>query len=90
MISFGVASHSKSYRTVTNHAKSIRSLVGDPSTRTFVSAGEDALKRWKGKDAEFTGNFSRHHEGIVNTLSRNEDGVVREEQKKKKTTLQYN
>jgi pleiotropic regulator 1 len=67
---------STTYRTITNHAKSIRSLVGDPGTRTFASAGEDAIKRWHGRDGEFRGNFSQHHSGIVNTLALSADGVA--------------
>jgi pleiotropic regulator 1 len=61
--------------TLTNHKKSVRSIVLHPSLYAMASASPDNLKQWKFPDGEFIQNLSGHN-AIVNTLALNQDNVL--------------
>jgi len=65
----------KCMTTLTNHKKSVRSVVCHPREWTFMSGAPDNLKKWSGKDGTFIKNFSGHN-AVVNTLALNEDNVL--------------
>ncbi|KAI9189952.1 pre-mRNA-splicing factor prp46 [Blastocladiella emersonii ATCC 22665] len=70
--------------TLTHHKKSVRALAMHPTESTFVSGSPDNIKQWalakEDPQAEFPAcrfvqNFSGH-QGIVNCLAANDDGVL--------------
>ncbi|KAI8508826.1 Pleiotropic regulator 1 [Branchiostoma belcheri] len=65
----------KTRATLTNHKKSIRSIVLHPKLYMFASASPDNIKQWKFPDGNFLQNLSGHN-AIVNTLALNQDGVL--------------
>jgi len=65
----------KTRATLTNHKKSIRSLVMHPTQYSFGSASADNIKQWKCPDGEFIQNLSGHN-AILNALALNQDGVL--------------
>jgi len=60
---------------LTNHKKSIRSVVLNPNEYTFASASPDNIKQWKCPDGDFLQNLSGH-KAIINTMSVNADDVL--------------
>ena len=62
--------------TLTHHKKSVRALALPPHEFTFASgsAGGHNIKRWRCPEGTLMTNMT--HEGIVNTLSCNADGVL--------------
>ncbi|ELT96058.1 hypothetical protein CAPTEDRAFT_223827 [Capitella teleta] len=65
----------KSQVTLTNHKKSVRSVVLHPNQYTMASSSPDNIKQWKFPDGNFIQNLSGHN-AIVNTLALNEDNVL--------------
>ena len=65
----------KRVKVLTNHKKSIRSMIFHHEEYTFCSAGGDNLKVWKCPEARFLRNFSGH-KTIINSLALNEDNVL--------------
>ncbi len=65
----------KSIKTLTNHKKSVRSMVFHPSEFTFASGAPDNIKVWKLPEGEFLRNVSGHN-SIVNCLAINSDNVL--------------
>lgn len=61
--------------TLTNHKKSVRSIVLHPRHFAFASASPDNIKLWKFPDGNFLQNISGHN-SIVNTLALNEENVL--------------
>lgn len=66
----------KCYTTLTHHKKSVRALAVPPNEYTFYSgsAGGRNVKKWRCPEGTLLRNMT--HDGIVNTLSVNADGVV--------------
>lgn len=66
----------RSMTTLTHHKKSVRALALHPQEFTFVSgsAGGRNVKKWRCPEGTLLNNMT--HEGIVNTLSVNSDGVL--------------
>jgi len=62
--------------TLTHHKKSVRALAIPPNEFTFVSGSADGrnIKKWRCPEGTLMNNMT--HEGIVNTLSVNADGVL--------------
>ncbi|WFD31938.1 pre-mRNA-splicing factor prp46 [Malassezia sp. CBS 17886] len=62
--------------TLTHHKKSVRALAIPPNEFTFASGstGGRNIKRWRCPEGTLMTNMT--HEGIVNTLSVNADGVL--------------
>ncbi|KAJ2237889.1 pre-mRNA-splicing factor prp46 [Coemansia sp. RSA 1722] len=65
----------KSMATLTHHKKSVRALALHPTEFGFASASSDSIKQWRCPKGDFVQNFEGHN-GIVNSLSVNSDGVV--------------
>ena len=65
----------KSVVTLTQHKKSVRSIVANPREMSFVSASADNIKKWQTRNGKFLHNFSGHN-SVVNCLAVNEDGVM--------------
>jgi pleiotropic regulator 1 len=61
--------------TLTNHKKSIRSMIIHPREYTFCTAASDNIKVWKCPEGKFLRNISGHHQ-IVNTVAMNSDNVL--------------
>eukprot|EP01123_Difflugia_compressa_P015416 TRINITY_DN8633_c0_g1_i1.p1 TRINITY_DN8633_c0_g1~~TRINITY_DN8633_c0_g1_i1.p1 ORF type:complete len:258 (-),score=30.63 TRINITY_DN8633_c0_g1_i1:210-872(-) len=61
--------------TLTNHKKSIRSMLLHPTEFCFVSAAADNIKKWKFPKGEFLCNMSGHN-AIINSISLNQDNVL--------------
>lgn len=66
----------KCMTTLTQHKKSVRALAIPPNEFTFFSgsAGGRNIKKWRCPEGTLLRNMT--HDGIVNTLSVNADGVV--------------
>lgn len=66
----------KCMTTLTHHKKSVRALAVAPHEFTFVSgsAGGRNVKKWRCPEGTLLANMT--HDGIVNTLSVNADGVL--------------
>ncbi|KAI8462528.1 MAG: WD40-repeat-containing domain protein [Monoraphidium minutum] len=68
--------------TLTYHKKSVRALAGHPHESTFVSAGADNIKKFKGPLVKTHSSADTPHpapppqRAIVNTLAVNDDGVL--------------
>ncbi|XP_022828346.1 pleiotropic regulator 1 [Spodoptera litura] len=65
----------KSMCTLTNHKKSVRSIVVHPTLYTFASASPDNIKQWKCPEGKFIQNLSGHN-AIVNCMAVNPEGVL--------------
>jgi pleiotropic regulator 1 len=65
----------KRLEVLTNHKKSIRSMVLHHSEYTFASASADNIKKWKCPEGTFMRNFSGH-KAIVNAIALNQDNVL--------------
>lgn len=65
----------KTKAVLTNHKKSVRSVVLHPTDFSFASASPDNIKQWKFPDGNFIQNLSGH-QSIVNALAVNQDGVL--------------
>lgn len=65
----------KSMCTLTNHKKSVRSIVTHPTLYTFASASPDNIKQWKCPEGKFIQNLSGHN-AIVNCMAVNPEGVL--------------
>jgi pleiotropic regulator 1 len=65
----------KTMITLTNHKKSVRSIVLHPRYNSFASASPDNIKQWKLPKAEFIQNLSGH-DAVVNALASNMDNVL--------------
>lgn len=65
----------KTSATLTNHKKSIRSIVLHPSEYTFATASSDNIKQWLLPEGRFMKNLSGHN-AILNTLAINRDNVL--------------
>lgn len=61
--------------TLTNHKKSIRTMLFHHKEYTFASGAPDHIKVWKCPDGEFMRNISGHN-SIINTMSLNHDNVL--------------
>lgn len=66
----------KSITTLTHHKKSVRALATHPQQFSFASgsAGGRNIKTWRCPEATLLNNMT--HDGIVNTMSVNPDGVL--------------
>ncbi|RPA74552.1 pre-mRNA splicing factor prp46 [Ascobolus immersus RN42] len=65
----------KTMSVLTHHKKSVRNLAIHPNEFTFASASTQSIKQWKCPEGAFMQNFEGVN-GIVNTLSVNEDDVM--------------
>ncbi|KAF2746453.1 WD40 repeat-like protein [Sporormia fimetaria CBS 119925] len=65
----------KTMGVLTHHKKSVRALTLHPSEFTFASGSSGSIKQWKCPEGAFMQNFEGHN-GIINTLSVNEDNVM--------------
>jgi pleiotropic regulator 1 len=65
----------KTMCTLTNHKKSVRSIVLHPKWNSMASASPDNIKEWKLPKAEFVQNLSGHS-AILNALAVNSDNVL--------------
>ncbi len=61
--------------TLTNHKKSVRSLVFHRKEYSFASGAPDNIKVWQCPEGRFLRNLSGHN-AIVNSLALNEDNVL--------------
>ena len=61
--------------TLTNHKKSVRSIVIHPILNMMASASPDNIKQWKFPDGNFIQNMSGHN-CIINCLANNRDDVL--------------
>ncbi|WFD35126.1 hexokinase [Malassezia cuniculi] len=66
----------RSITTLTHHKKSVRALALHPQEFTFISgsSGGRNIKKWRCPEGTLMNNMV--HDGIVNTLSVNADGVL--------------
>ena len=55
----------KSMATLTNHKKSVRSIVLHPKLYMFASASPDNIKEWRLPQGQFIQNLSGHN-AIIN------------------------
>jgi pleiotropic regulator 1 len=51
----------KTHSTLTNHKKSVRSMVVHPSLNMMASASADNIKQWKFPDGNFIQNLTGKH-----------------------------
>lgn len=65
----------KKINVLTNHKKSIRSLVIHPTEYTFASAGADNVKKWQCPEGRFMHNFQPNN-SILNAIVVNKDGAA--------------
>ena len=68
----------KTMTTLTHHNKSVRTMVSAASLKmdnTFVSGAADAIRKWQAKDGRYLQKMTGH-QGIVNAMALNEDGVL--------------
>ncbi len=66
----------KTQTVLTHHKKPIRGLALHPTQYAFATASPDNIKQWKFPEGSFMHNFMPRHEGIINTLSINQDNVM--------------
>lgn len=64
----------KTMGVLTHHKKSVRALTLHPTEYTFASGSTGSIKQWKCPEGAFMQNFEAN--GIINTLSANEDNVM--------------
>ena len=66
----------KTLSVLTNHKKSIRSVVIHPKQYTFLSGAADNIKVWKCPQSVFLRNMNEKSMNIIETMSINEDNVL--------------
>lgn len=66
----------KTQTVLTHHKKSIRALTLHPEEWTFATGSPDEIKQWKFPEGAFMHDFVPSPQGIVNTLSVNQDNVL--------------
>jgi pleiotropic regulator 1 len=64
----------KTIGVLTHHKKGVRALALHPQEFTFASGSAQSIKQWKCPELALMQNFEA--DGIVNTLSVNEDNVL--------------
>lgn len=64
----------KSVETLTNHSKSVRSMALSGFENSFVTGSSGEIKKWGFPKGVYIEDFEAS-EGIINTLSVNDDGV---------------
>ena len=65
----------KTLKTLTHHKKSVRALEISQTDFTFCSGSPDNIKQFSSPNGDFIQNYSGHN-AIINTLSKNSDGVL--------------